>query len=80
MNNQTVLVEISKNVERGDTFDVGQKVKKSGRYICVPCGYTHTFREGSVFVSCFGCLEGKKYNGDDYMRNLGLWEFLEDEL
>ncbi len=62
-----------------DTFNVESIVPKSGIYICVPCGYKRAFKKGDCFPLCFSCLEGKKYNGDRYMKGLGLWELLEDQ-
>lgn len=59
-----------------DTFDVRSKVPKSGIYVCVPCGRKQEFKKGECFPLCFSCLEGKKYNGDNYMKGLGLWELL----
>lgn len=63
-------------VRTGDTFNVGEAVRKAGLYICVPCGRKQRFSEGEIFPRCFSCLEGETYNGDAYMKNLGLWELL----
>jgi len=63
-------------IKKGDAFNVGSTVLKTGVYICVPCGYSCHFNKGATFPLCFGCLEGKKYNGDIYIKGLGLWELL----
>ena len=77
--NRMKIKQLSLNTERpqvGNTFDVGSRVQISGTYICVPCGYTCTFKKRTVFPRCFNCLVGKKYKGDDYIKDLGLWEYL----
>ena len=67
---------MTKIIKIGDTFNVESKVPKDGAYICVPCGRKQKFKKDECFPLCFSCLEGKKYNGDHYMRGLGLWELL----
>ena len=69
----------SLKVQYGNTFNIGDRVQKGGMYVCVPCGYKKQFKKGDVFPRCFVCLEGKKYKGDDYFKDLGLWEFLGDK-
>lgn len=76
MYKEVISTKINYTVQQGDTFDVGHKIKKSGVYVCVPCGYTCILKKGAVFPRCFNCLVNKKYNGDDYIKDLGLWEFL----
>lgn len=65
-----------KQIKIRDTFNVESRVPQNGTYICVPCGYKKEFKKDDCFPSCFACLEGKKYNGDHYMKGLGLWELL----
>ena len=69
---------VNGEVKKGDTFDVGSKVLRNGTYICVPCGYRSEFSRGDTFPQCFGCLKGKKYEGDDYIKDLGLWELIKE--
>lgn len=71
-------IEVGQEVKQGDTFDVGSKVPRNGKYVCVPCGYQCNFEVGRTFPRCFKCLEGKKNDGDDFFRDLGLWEFIEN--
>ena len=70
------IITQGQEIKIGDIFDVCRTVLKTGNYICVPCGYTCYFQKGAIFPQCFGCIEGKKYNGDNYFKNLGLWALL----
>lgn len=77
MKNKNETIARDREIKIGDTFDISHTVPKTGRYICVPCGYTCHFQRGTVFPRCFGCIERKKYNGDNYFKDLGLWELLQ---
>ena len=61
-----------------NTFEIDSMAKQDGMYICVPCGYKKRFRQGDIFPRCFSCLKKKTYNGDKYIKGLGLWELLEE--
>ena len=69
--------EKSIEINPGDTFDTGTRVKRGGLYICAPCGDTKRFKRNQTFPRCFSCMEGKTYNEDKYVKDLGLWEFIE---
>lgn len=62
------------DISRDGVFRVGSAVSKTTEYICVPCGYKRKLSKGDVFPKCDKCLEGKKFEGDDYISGLGLWE------
>ena len=66
----------NEDITQKNTFNIGWIVKRSGIYICVPCGYKCDFKIGDILPECFGCMKGKKYDGDDYFSKLGLWELL----
>jgi len=66
-------------ITQKNIFNIGWMVQKSGIYICVPCGYKRAFKVGDILPECFGCMKGKKYDGDDYFSGLGLWELLLEE-
>ena len=63
-------------VLKGDTFDVGEKVKVEGEYICVPCGYKRKYNQGEIFQRCFHCLKGIQDEGKPFIKNLDLWEYI----
>jgi len=69
----------NEDITQKNTFNIGWIVKKGGIYICVPCGYRGAFKVGDILPECFGCMKGKKYDGDNYFRELGLWELLKEE-
>jgi len=77
MENSNETIADDQIIKVGDIFDVGRTVPQTGRYICVPCGYTRHLQKGTIFPQCFSCIEGKKYNGDIYFKDLGLWELLQ---
>jgi transposase-like protein len=76
-NRAVQIKNMKRDVNEKNVFNEGTKVEQDGTYVCAPCGYTCTFKKGGVFPHCFACLEGKKYEGDSYMKGLGLWELLE---
>lgn len=78
MTDSSGTVQSGMDINPGDTFNIGSKVKKSGMYICAPCGDKKRFRENQEFPNCFSCLEGKVYNEDVYIKDLGLWEFIKE--
>jgi len=53
------------------TFRTGEKIEKSGWYICVPCGYKKRLKEGEKFPSCLSCLDGHE---DEFQKGFELWE------
>ena len=57
----------------GDTFNIGDKVKVDGKYICVPCGYQRMYSTGEVFTRCYSCLKGMRDEGQPFIKGLGLW-------
>ena len=65
-----------KGVLIGDTFDIGDEVKTEGMYICVPCGYQRRYSRGERFIRCFKCLRGMRDEGEPFIKDLGLWEYL----
>jgi len=59
------------------TYDTGSIVEVSGMYICVPCGMKMQLDKGEIFPQCSECMKSKKYEGDNYFQELGLWELQE---
>lgn len=60
--------------EENKTFNKGEKVPTAGEYICVPCGYKHTYEIGEIFGECVSCLAGSDEGKDDFAEGLEMWE------
>ncbi len=59
-------------------FSVGEKVPFSGRYVCVPCGYTQYFEKGDMFTICEVCLAGTPDGPTGYeSADSEFWEYVE---
>lgn len=66
----------------GIVYKVGEKVRVSGLYVCVPCGYRKRLSAGDTFPSCTNCLrkqqeEVDEFDPDAFAENLETWELLE---
>jgi len=46
----------NKNMIEGILYKVGEKVRISGLYVCVPCGYKKKLEVGNTFPPCEGCM------------------------
>lgn len=61
-----------------ELFKVGDLVVKSGRYLCVPCGYEQNFEKGESFTVCEACLAGTPDGPAGYEEpESEFWEFVE---
>ena len=56
-------------------FSKGQPVPAPGKYVCVPCGYKHNYKEGETFGECMSCLSGTP-NGEheEFLEGEEMWE------
>ena len=63
-----------KSVFIGDTFNIGDKVKVNGKYICVPCGYKRMYSTGEGFTRCYSCLKGMQDEGQTVIKGIGMGE------
>ena len=52
------------------THHVGDRVKKDGWYVCVPCGYKKYLVKGARFPKCLRCM-GKSH---EWVKGLEVWE------
>lgn len=53
----------------------GQKVPRTGDYLCKDCGYVLTLNAGSVFPICEVCFSGDPNSPDGYAKPAeGFWE------
>ena len=67
----------NKSSQKMTTFNIGDKVEIEGNYVCVPCGYHRRYKKGERFERCFKCLKGTRDEGRIFIKDLGLWEYLE---
>ena len=55
----------------------GDVVEEAGKYVCVPCGFHHEYKEGDTFGECTSCLTGSNNNStddEDSVEGTGIWE------
>ena len=52
----------------------GDVVEEAGKYVCVPCGFHHEYKEGDTFGECTSCLAGSNDGHEDYVDGTGVWE------
>lgn len=56
---------------------VGDAVKESGMYLCVPCGYIQKFEAGSTFTTCEACYAGTDIGPVGYQEpDAEFWQFI----
>ena len=55
-------------------YNKGDIVKETGKYVCVPCGFHHEYKEGDIFGECTSCLAGTNDGHENYTDGTGLWE------
>jgi hypothetical protein len=63
-------------------YKIGEIVRVSGLYVCVPCGYKKRLNAGDTFPSCVNCMQKQKeeqdeFSPDAFAVNLETWELLE---
>jgi len=63
--------------EKSKTYNKGDEVPAEGKYVCVPCGYHHHYKDGEKFGECISCLAGTQDGPEEYAEGLELWEKLE---
>lgn len=58
-------------------YRIGQRVEKSGMYLCVPCGYAQHFEAGGNFTTCEACLAGTENGHEGYHDPQSeFWQFI----
>ncbi len=55
-------------------YNKGEKVPDAGEYVCVPCGYHHTYAQGEQFGECMSCLAGSQEGDEEFADGLEMWE------
>lgn len=55
-------------------FNRGDDVQEEGKYVCVPCGYHHHFRQGEKFSECLSCMAGTEEGHEEFVEGLEMWE------
>lgn len=58
-------------------FSRGQEVPASGTYVCVPCGYKHSYKAGETFGECISCMAGTDEGHEEYVDGSEMWEPVE---
>ncbi len=53
-------------------YNKGDVVNKIGKYVCVPCGFHHEYKEGDTFGECTSCLAGSSEGPKDYVEGTGI--------
>lgn len=54
------------------TYRVGERVRRGGQYVCVPCGYKRIFAAGEVFPPCINCMRVSRPVSDDEFEEAAL--------
>jgi len=60
-------------------FSRGDAVPASGIYVCVPCGFKHSYSEGDHFRECTSCMAGTTDGDQDFVDGFEMWEMLEEK-
>lgn len=55
-------------------YNKGDVVEETAKYICVPCGFHHEYKEGDIFGECTSCLAGSSKGPKEYLDGTGIWE------
>ncbi len=55
-------------------FNKGDVVSDDGEYVCVPCGYHHTYKQHEKFGECISCLSGTPEGHEDFVEGMEMWE------
>lgn len=59
-------------------YKIGDAVRQTGMYVCVPCGYMQYFQAGDLFTTCQACLAGTRNGPEGYQDpESEFWQFAE---
>jgi len=58
----------------GLIYKGGTRIRISGVYVCVPCGYRRRFNKGEIFPRCIKCMDKKQFQDEELDSNPGIWE------
>lgn len=63
-------------IQKAKFYKIGERVSKSGMYVCIPCGFVQYFQEGSDFETCQACFAGTGAGPQGFQENAEFWQFL----